>query len=101
MIPDLKRIAKQTVVGLGILSGKITVKNEYFPQEQRATTKAKIKTILANNAEEARKASDEKISTNLNKKMNVQNISNSYNNLEVALTEESELQKRIKERPVD
>jgi len=93
MIPDLKRIAKQTVVGLDILSGKITVKNEYFSQEQRAATKAKIQAILANSAEEARKASDEKISTNFNNKMNLHNISNSYNNLEVALTEEAELQK--------
>jgi len=33
--PELKRIARQTAVGIGILSGVIIIKNEFINQEKK------------------------------------------------------------------
>jgi hypothetical protein len=54
MIPELKRIAKQTIVGIGFLSGYITIKIEYLNGVSIGTLKATIQEVLAKSAEEAK-----------------------------------------------
>jgi hypothetical protein len=102
LVPELKRIAKNFIISVGVISSTITVKNEYVKQETKATLKEQVRAALAlaRAEEEAKKTKNEETANNFIHKLNITNISQSYAIEEEAEEEESELKKAIKERRV-
>jgi hypothetical protein len=99
-LPELKKIAKQFVIGIGIVSGVITIKNEYRNQEEIAALKAKTIALLAKAAEDAKKATNKETSTNFIHKMNLANINNNISDYLDKDKKSSKIRETIKERKV-
>lgn len=99
-VPELKRIAKQFIISIGVLSSGITLKNEYMQQETTASIKEKARAIGDKAAEEAKKTESDSTAKNFINRLNLTNISQSQTILDETAKEESEIRKAIKERRV-
>jgi hypothetical protein len=98
--PELQKIAKQVIVGVGILSGAITIKNEYVNQDKASTLRAEARELLQNSEETVRRTTSKNFADNFCHRMQITNIRNSIAEVEILEKEESEIKKQIKENNV-
>lgn len=95
IVPQLKRIAQQTIVGIGFLSAAITVKNEIVDQAKKAALTSKGLAMMSKGQEDAKKITTEEVSSNFILKLNLVNIKNTHSEVLKAEKEESETMKMI------
>jgi len=94
---DLKRIATQTIIAVGLLSSTITLKNEYLSQEKKSEIRAEAQRQIAQSAEETKIITNLQTYTNfIHKKMHLTNIQNTFTVIPKYEEESSELKKAIK-----
>lgn len=98
--PELQRIVNKAIVGIGLLSSYIAIKNEYIHQQTLAIQKANSDEILNQVNNDLSKLNSQLIQTNINNKMNITRIKNSFAEVEGILDNESKIQKLIKEKNV-
>jgi len=98
VIQELRKIAKETIVAIGLLSATVTLKNEYVKQEKKSTLKEQAQAILAKSEEDAKKVTSQQIANNFNQKLNIVNIKNSFAKVDEAGKEETALRQSIAER---
>lgn len=95
---ELRRIAAGVVVGIGLYSGYITIRNDFVGEGEYQKKLEELKNELAKAKLEAKKAADEKSANNFIQKMHFDGISRSLQTVEKLRSDKSELMKLIEEK---
>jgi hypothetical protein len=101
MIPEIKKIASEVAIVIGIFSGLVTLKTEYRNHEARAREYARAQSLLEKSEEATRRATTERTTNNFFHKLHVASINNSYADIVKSEKHESELKRLIRERNID
>lgn len=81
LTPELQRIAKNVLAGIGLISGFITIKNEFKTQQELEEVRAHAQAILAQAAEDTKKAATTQTANNFIHKLHITNIQNSFSDV--------------------
>jgi uncharacterized protein YlxW (UPF0749 family) len=102
-IQTYKTIAKQFIIGIGMLYSIITVKNEYYKlesYEEKRVRAQELLNTLNKQKEELKKLENEKAYNNFIQKMHLNRIESTHKKVMNHEKEQSELMKTIKEREI-
>jgi hypothetical protein len=101
-MPELKKAAKQFIVGIGLLSSGLTINNTFTkPESEIEKQKREAAAAQIKKAEEtAKEATDARTANNLTNKMHIEVIQIAKNSVDRFEVQESELQKALKENRV-
>lgn len=97
MIPDYKRIASELAIGLGFIGSMIAIKNEYMSHNERKILQEKAKAAMEKADYEARQMEAQQKAINFHNRLHITSIRNSYVDYLKAESEETDLQRLIKE----
>lgn len=92
---ELKVLAKKAAFAVGLVSGYITIKNEYTNKEQQALAKTESDLAIAAAKEETRRISNKAMADKTYYGLRLSKIENTANSLSESRNKESDLMERI------
>lgn len=101
MSPELQKIAKKFVIGIGVIAALITIKNEVTDQNKKEILRSALEKAITEAKEEAKKAATQELRIKFAQKMQLTNINNSMHQVRAYEEEESALRKALKEKKVE
>jgi len=99
--PELKKIASNLIVGLGIFASGIAIKNEYFSQQEQANRdkrEAALKAALSEAKREISEIKNQTLATDFSNKLRIDRMQRNLDQESILKTKKSALMQAIEDR---